>query len=86
MIDRAKALNDKRPLTLFAVRLRWQTNSILCKNPMNLVSVSEQEYYKKLLAAGCALAEIKKEIETKEGTHPDPPYKGREIVKLLLYN
>ena len=62
MMDRAKALNDKRPLTLFAVRLRWQTNSILCKNPMNLVSVSEQEYYKKLLASGCALAEIKKEI------------------------
>ena len=62
MIDRAKALNDKRPLTLFAVRLRWQTNSILCKNPMNLVSVSEQEYYKNFLLRATPLQRLRKKF------------------------
>ena len=51
------ALKDKY---LFALTLTADTPLLLCKNPINLVSVSEQD--KKHLAAGYALAEIRKDF------------------------
>ncbi len=61
LTDRANALTDRTSCCqtdILTEKLigQWSDN-ILCNNPINLVSESEQDNYN-ILAAGCALAEI----------------------------